>query len=70
MRLDIFFVAYELVVSLSGVHAEASLDKTIASIWEDFKNAVDCGSCQVGIYYSLDHCMANSIGLHRFFSLV
>ena len=50
MRLDILFVACGLLVSLPGVQAEASLEKTIASIWDDFKNAVDCGSCQVGSF--------------------
>ncbi|CAG8918469.1 unnamed protein product [Penicillium salamii] len=46
MRIDARFAACGILALLSGTQAEVSLEKSIASIWEDFKNAVDCGSCQ------------------------
>lgn len=47
MRLDTFLLAFGLSVSLQGVQAETQVEQSIASIWDDFKNAVDCGACQV-----------------------
>ena len=47
MKINAWFAAWGILASLPEVQAKASLDKSIASLWDDFKNAVDCGSCQV-----------------------
>ncbi|KAJ5787285.1 hypothetical protein N7457_002275 [Penicillium paradoxum] len=46
MRLNTLLLACGLSASFRGVDAESQLDKTIAAIWDDFKNAVSCGTCQ------------------------
>ncbi|KAJ5325942.1 uncharacterized protein N7506_009044 [Penicillium brevicompactum] len=46
MKINAWFAAWGILASLPEVQAKASLDKSIASLWDDFKNAVDCGSCQ------------------------
>ncbi|KAJ5144017.1 Sphingomyelin phosphodiesterase [Penicillium bovifimosum] len=46
MRINTLLLACGLSASFQGVHAEANTEKTIATIWDDFKNAVDCGGCQ------------------------
>lgn len=51
MRLDTFLLAFGLSSSLRGVQAETQVEQSIASIWDDFKNAVDCGACQVCLIF-------------------
>ncbi|CAP99050.1 Pc22g17620 [Penicillium rubens Wisconsin 54-1255] len=47
MRLNTLLLAFGLSASLRGVQAETEVENSIASIWDDFKNAVNCGACQV-----------------------
>ena len=47
MRLNMFLLAFGLLFSLRGVKADTQVEQSISSIWDDFKNAVDCGACQV-----------------------
>ncbi|KAJ5282453.1 hypothetical protein N7497_002384 [Penicillium chrysogenum] len=47
MRLNTLLLAFGLSASLRGVRAETEVENSIASIWDDFKNAVNCGACQV-----------------------
>ncbi|CAI7634968.1 unnamed protein product [Penicillium crustosum] len=47
MRLNAFLLVFGLSASLRGVQAETQVEQSITSIWDDFKNAVDCGTCQV-----------------------
>ncbi|KAJ5931453.1 hypothetical protein N7516_005942 [Penicillium verrucosum] len=42
-----FLLAFGLLLSLRGVKADTQVEQSISSIWDDFKNAVDCGACQV-----------------------
>ncbi|KAI2732865.1 hypothetical protein DTO012A8_10142 [Penicillium roqueforti] len=47
MRLNFLLLAFGLSASLRGVQAETQVDQSVASIWDDFKNTVDCGACQI-----------------------
>ncbi|KAJ5665706.1 uncharacterized protein N7477_008154 [Penicillium maclennaniae] len=46
MKQAIVFATFAPLAFLTGVQAK-SADGWIATIWDDFKEAVDCGSCQV-----------------------
>ncbi|KAJ5133967.1 hypothetical protein N7526_005332 [Penicillium atrosanguineum] len=45
MKQAILFAALAPLASLTGVQAKP-VDSWITTIWDDFKEAVDCGSCQ------------------------
>lgn len=53
MKQTILFATIAPLASLSGVQA-ASADSWITTIWDDFKEAVDCGSCQVPLKELVD----------------
>lgn len=46
MKQAILLAALAPLVSLPGVQAGV-VENLVATIWDDFKEAVDCGSCQV-----------------------
>lgn len=48
MKQAILFATLAPFASLSGAQAK-SADSWITTIWDDFKEAVDCGSCQVSL---------------------
>lgn len=52
MKRAVLLAALAPLVSLPGAQAGV-VETWVATIWDDFKEAVDCGSCQVRLFKTL-----------------